>query len=141
VSGVLTLGALALIVGASHTRDRLALTRLPSPELQRYERVSLELTAGLGLTALLLSIGALFGLFVPAMVLIAIAALLGVLSERFLAACRRQGITHLFAALDGNSSLSPHLRMVYQNSASRLGGARFFREPPSEATAIFAIVP
>jgi len=61
VSAVLTLGAVALLVGASRILGRLALSGLSSPDLRRYERISLELTAGLGLTALLLSITALAG--------------------------------------------------------------------------------
>ena len=58
---------------------------------------------------------------------------------RLLEALRRQRITHLFGSADGFSNLRPHLRTVYQNPASRLGGVRFFREPPTEATAVFEI--
>ena len=61
-------------------------------------------------------------------------------SGRFLEACRRQGITHLFGGADSFPGLRVHLRAVYQNPASRLGGVRFFREPPTEATAVFEIV-
>jgi hypothetical protein len=59
---------------------------------------------------------------------------------RFLDACRRQRITHLFGNVDSFEDLQPHLRAVHRNSASRLGGVRFFREPPTEATAVFEIV-
>jgi hypothetical protein len=59
---------------------------------------------------------------------------------RFLDACRRQEITHLFAGVDGFPDLQSHLRAVYRNPVSRLGGVRFFREPPTEATAVFEIV-
>jgi hypothetical protein len=57
-----------------------------------------------------------------------------------LAACRRQGITHLFGNIDSFPELASHLRMIYRNPSSRLGGVRFFREPPTEATAVFEIV-
>lgn len=60
---------------------------------------------------------------------------------RLLTALRRQGITHLFGNVDSFPDLRAHLRLVYQNPASRLGGVRFFREPPTEATAVFEIVP
>lgn len=59
---------------------------------------------------------------------------------RLLGACRRQGITHLFGGADSFPELREHLRAIYKNPASRLGGARFFREPPTEATAVFEIV-
>jgi len=59
---------------------------------------------------------------------------------RFLDACRRQGITHLFGNVDSFPNLQTHLRAVYRNPSSRLGGVRFFREPPTEATAVFEIV-
>jgi hypothetical protein len=29
---------------------------------------------------------------------------------------------------------------MYRNPSSRLGGVRFFREPPTEATAVFEII-
>jgi hypothetical protein len=59
---------------------------------------------------------------------------------RFLDACRRQGITHLFGNVDSFPNLRGHLRTIYQNPSSRLGGVRFFREPPTEATAVFEII-
>jgi hypothetical protein len=59
---------------------------------------------------------------------------------RFLAAARRQGLTHLFGDADSFPDLREHLRIVYRNPVSRLGGARFFREPPSESTMVFEIV-
>ena len=77
MSVALTLGALALLVGASRTLGRLALYSLPSPELRQYERISLELTAGLGLSALMLSFAALAGLLVVGMVSLVVVAALG----------------------------------------------------------------
>ena len=59
---------------------------------------------------------------------------------RFLDACRRQGITHLFGNADSFPNLQAHLRAIYRNPSSRLGGVRFFREPPTEATAVFEII-
>ena len=59
---------------------------------------------------------------------------------RFLAACRRQRITHLFGHPDTFDALGSRVRRVYENPSSRLGGERFFREPPSEATAVFEIL-
>ncbi len=61
-------------------------------------------------------------------------------ANAFLTACRRQGITHLFGNIDSFPGLQPHLRTIYRNPSSRLGGVRFFREPPTEATAVFEIV-
>jgi hypothetical protein len=60
--------------------------------------------------------------------------------ERFLNACRRQGITHLFGRADSFSDLRTNVRVIYQNPSSRLGGTRFFREPLKESTAVFEIV-
>jgi hypothetical protein len=62
-------------------------------------------------------------------------------ADRLLAACRRQRITHVFGARGDFDAIRPSLRLVYENPASRLGGVRFFREPPTEATAVFEIVP
>jgi hypothetical protein len=61
-------------------------------------------------------------------------------ASRFLEACRRQRITHLFGSIDSFPDVRAHLRPVYRNPSSRLGGMRFFREPPTEATAVFEIV-
>src|SRR5437660_3816153 len=60
--------------------------------------------------------------------------------ESFLAACRRQGITHLFGRRDRFAALRPDVRTVYENPASRLGGVRFFRAPPTEPTVVVEIV-
>lgn len=59
---------------------------------------------------------------------------------RLLAACRRQGITYLYGRPDSFGGMRPHLRLVYENPASRIGGSTFFREPPTEATAVFEIL-
>ena len=60
--------------------------------------------------------------------------------QRFLEACRRQAITHLFGGSDSFFAIRKHLRPIYQNPRSRQGGVRFFREPPTESTAVFEIV-
>jgi len=60
--------------------------------------------------------------------------------HRFLEACRRQKITHLFGRSDSFFSIRKHLRPIYQNPRSRQGGVRFFREPPTESTVVFEIV-
>ena len=59
--------------------------------------------------------------------------------ERLLAACRRQGITHVFTARGDLADVESQLRLVYENPSSRLGDVHFFREAPVEATAIFEI--
>jgi hypothetical protein len=60
--------------------------------------------------------------------------------QRLLEAFRRQGITHLFGSADSFPELHDHLRVIYRNSSSRLGGLHFFRTSPTEATAVFEIV-
>jgi hypothetical protein len=60
--------------------------------------------------------------------------------QRLLNACRRQGITHLFGGADSFPELREHLRVIYQNPSSHLGGVHFFRESPTEPTAVFEIV-
>jgi hypothetical protein len=60
--------------------------------------------------------------------------------DRLLAALRRQHITHLFGPPADFAGLLPYLRVVHENAASRLGGVRFFRQPPTEATAVFALI-
>ena len=61
--------------------------------------------------------------------------------DRFLAACRRQGVTHLFAGAGDFDDVALQLRLVYENGAPRLGDQHFFRAAPTEATAIFEILP
>src|SRR6202023_1899367 len=61
-------------------------------------------------------------------------------TNRFLDACRRQGVTHLFGGADSYPKLRDRLRIVYRNPSSRLGGVRFSREPPTEPTAVFEII-
>jgi hypothetical protein len=61
-------------------------------------------------------------------------------TNRFFDACRRQGVTHLFGGADSYPKLRDRLRIVYRNPSSRLGGVRFFREPPTEPTAVFEII-
>jgi len=55
----MSLLAVALLTGSSWTLGTLALSCMPAPELRTYERVALQLTAGLGLSALVLSLAAL----------------------------------------------------------------------------------
>jgi hypothetical protein len=59
----MTVVATALLAGAAWTLGRLSLMACDWPSLRRYERLGLEMTAGLGLTALCLSLLALAGLF------------------------------------------------------------------------------
>lgn len=60
----------------------------------------------------------------------------------FLATCRRQRVTHLFATPKSYpEALWPHLRAVYDNPASLRGGEHFFREARTEHTVIFEILP
>jgi hypothetical protein len=61
-------------------------------------------------------------------------------ADRFLKACRRQRITHLFGNAESFLAVQAHLRVLYENTQSRIGGARFFREPPTEPTAVFEIL-
>jgi hypothetical protein len=56
------------------------------------------------------------------------------------AALRREHVTHVFGAPEDFAGIRPHLRVVYENRASRLGGVRFFREPPTQATAVFELI-
>jgi hypothetical protein len=60
--------------------------------------------------------------------------------QRLLDACRRQGVTHLFGRTTSFADIRTNLRPIYENPASRRGGVRFFREPPTEETAVFEIV-
>src|SRR3989442_1170612 len=59
--------------------------------------------------------------------------------QRLYAALKRQGFTHLFGRPDDFAGLDDAQILVHSNPASRLGSTRFFREPSTEATAIFAI--
>jgi hypothetical protein len=81
--GARSLAAFVLLAVSSWTLGTAALSRMAWPELRAYERAALRLTAGLGLTALLLSIAALTGWFsyTPAALGI-LAAIGGVLAVR-----------------------------------------------------------
>jgi hypothetical protein len=59
--------------------------------------------------------------------------------RRLLEECRARGVTHIFTARHELDDVESELRLVYQNAASRLGDAHFFRAAPEEATAIFEI--
>jgi hypothetical protein len=59
----------------------------------------------------------------------------------FLNACRRQGITHLFAESSAFDAIASRLRVVYDNPQSLLGGQHFFRATPIDHTALFEILP
>jgi hypothetical protein len=60
--------------------------------------------------------------------------------QRLLDALRRQGVTHLFGRTTSFAAIRANLRPIYENPVSRRGGVRFFREPPTEETAVFEIV-
>ncbi|HEX7798264.1 MAG TPA: hypothetical protein VF456_28065, partial [Vicinamibacterales bacterium] len=60
--------------------------------------------------------------------------------QRLLDAFRRQGVTHLFGRTTSFADIRANLRPIYENPISRRGGVRFFREPPTEETAVFEIV-
>jgi hypothetical protein len=57
-----------------------------------------------------------------------------------LVALRRQHVTHVFGQPLDFRDLLPHLRLVHANPTSRLGGVRFFRAPPTEATAVYEVI-
>jgi hypothetical protein len=59
----------------------------------------------------------------------------------FLNACRRQGITHLYARSTAFPAIASRLRVVYDNPQSLLGGEHFFRAPRAEHTSLFEILP
>jgi hypothetical protein len=61
------------------------------------------------------------------------------MSDRWVAACIRQRITHVFGVRADVAGFESQLREVYSNPASRLGGARFFRAPPTEETVLYEI--
>ena len=67
-----TLGPLGLAALAAWTLGSVVLRRLAWPELRRIERTALELVAGLGLTALLLSLALLAGWFARATAILAV---------------------------------------------------------------------
>jgi hypothetical protein len=60
--------------------------------------------------------------------------------NRLLAACRRQGITHIFTARGELADVESQLRLVFEDRRSRIGDAHFFRAAPVEATAMFEIL-
>jgi len=60
--------------------------------------------------------------------------------HRLLGALRRQHVTHVFGAAGDFDALATDVRLVHANDRSRLGGVRFFREPPTEATAVYEIL-
>jgi hypothetical protein len=55
------------------------------------------------------------------------------------AALTRQRFTYLFGPPDAVAGLADALELVHENPASRVGGSSFFREPRTEATAIYRI--
>jgi hypothetical protein len=59
---------------------------------------------------------------------------------RLLTALQRQRVTHLFVRPEIVPGLGSQVRVIHDNPASRLGGVRFFREPPTEPTAILEIL-
>jgi hypothetical protein len=75
----MTVVATALLAGAAWTLGRLSLMACDWPELRRYERLGLEMTAGLGLTALCLSLLALVGLFFLSTPLLVLLSMVGIM--------------------------------------------------------------
>ncbi len=75
----MTVVATALLAGAAWTLGRLSLMACDWPYLRRYERLGLEMTAGLGLTALCLSLLALTGFFFLSTPLLALLSIAGVI--------------------------------------------------------------
>ena len=75
----MTVVATALLAGAAWTLGRVSLMACDWPELRRYERLGLEMTAGLGLTALCLSLLALAGLFFLSTPLLVLLSMVGIL--------------------------------------------------------------
>lgn len=73
----LTLAALALLTAAAWTSGAAVLGRCPSPELSRVERASLEITAGLGIVATILSATLLTHAFSYAALLLVVVAAIG----------------------------------------------------------------
>jgi hypothetical protein len=81
--GLSSFAAILLIAVSSWTLGGLALFRHAWRELRGYERLALRLTAGLGLTALVLSLGAVAGLLAHAIrIIVVIAAVGGVFAVR-----------------------------------------------------------
>jgi hypothetical protein len=76
----MTVAAVALLSAASWTLGRTAFRSFSWPELRRHERFGLEMTAGLGLAALLLSLLALAGWFAAATPLLLALAVAGPVS-------------------------------------------------------------
>ena len=74
---VLTLVAVAILAGSSWALGTAALSRMAWPDLHLYERVALRLTAGLGLTSLVLSLVALTGWFSHATAVLGTLAAIG----------------------------------------------------------------
>jgi hypothetical protein len=54
-------------------------------------------------------------------------------------ALERQGFTHVFGGPEDVEGMEPWLVAVYTNEASQLGGAHFFRPPPTMVVSVFAL--
>jgi hypothetical protein len=78
MGGVFSLVAVTLIGGASWTLGTVALSRMTWPELRVYERAALRLTAGLGLTAVLIGLLALAGWFSWTTPILGVLSMIGV---------------------------------------------------------------
>src|SRR4051812_5449626 len=77
-----TLVPLALLAGAAWAAGGAALTRFIWPELRRFERVALELIAGFGIVALILSAALLLHAFAHATAVLIAVAIAGALAAR-----------------------------------------------------------
>jgi hypothetical protein len=91
----MTVGSLALLTVAAWAAGAAVLAGLSWPELRRFERTALELTAGFGLVALLLSTAILLHSFAQATVLLIAVAIAGALIARL-----RRHQTHARPAVD-----------------------------------------
>src|SRR5262245_48899180 len=80
MGGVMTLVGLFLFMGSSWALGTIALARTRWPDLRGYERAALKLLAGLGLTALLLSLLTLAGRFADITLVLAALTTAGIFS-------------------------------------------------------------
>ena len=97
----LTLVALALLIAAAWASGAAVLAGLPSPELRRVERASLEITAGLGIVAAALSAALLTHVFSYAAILLVVVAAIGAVVAR-----ARRRVSHAAAPPRGRFASS-----------------------------------
>ena len=107
VNGALTLVAVALLTGSSWTLGTLALSWMAWPELRVYQRAALRLTAGLGLTALVLALAALTDWFSH------VTAVLGTLAAMGVALALRDAARACRAVPSPHSKVAPWVRATF----------------------------